>query len=118
MLRFGDKINWQKTEEAGLIKLKDYLEGVSIKTKTLNYSADTEIKSNLAGMPDIIFSHKKHAVWNGCELCHPDIFGVKKGTTKYTMQEIFAGKYCGACHGKVSFPNLDCQECHIKDVNE
>jgi c(7)-type cytochrome triheme protein len=118
MAKFGDKINWIKTEEAGLIKLKDYLEGVSIKTKTLNYSADTEIKSNITEMPDIIFSHKKHAVWNGCELCHPDIFGVKRGATKYTMQDIFAGKYCGACHGKVSFSDLDCQECHVKDVNE
>lgn len=118
MSRFGDKINWMKTEEAGLIKPKDYLEGVSIKTRALKYSADTEIKSNMTGMPDIIFSHKKHAVWNGCELCHPDIFGVKKGATKYTMQEIFAGKYCGACHGKVSFSNSDCQECHVKDVNE
>jgi c(7)-type cytochrome triheme protein len=116
--KFGDKIDWLKAEEAGLLKLKDYLEGVSIKGKTLNYSADTEIKSNIAEMPDIIFSHKKHAIWNGCELCHPDIFGVKKGSTKYTMQDIFSGKYCGACHGKVSFSNLDCQACHVKDVNQ
>lgn len=116
--KFGDKIDWLKTEEAGLIKLKDYLEGVSLKTKTFKYSADTDIKSNIKGMPDIVFSHKKHAVWNGCEVCHPDIFGVKKGATKYTMQDIFAGKYCGACHGKVSFSSLDCQACHVKSANE
>jgi hypothetical protein len=37
-------------------------------------------------MPNVTFSHKKHALWNGCELCHPDIFpSVKKGTIEYSM---------------------------------
>jgi c(7)-type cytochrome triheme protein len=67
-------------------------------------------------MPGIIFSHKKHAVWNGCELCHPEIFKIKKGTTNFTMFEIFEGKYCGICHGKVSFPSLDCQRCHTEEM--
>jgi len=114
--RFGDKINWLKVEEAGMIKLKDYLEGVSFESKPIKYSAAIEVKTKVSEMPDIIFSHEKHTIWNGCELCHPDIFGIKKGATKYTMQDIFAGKFCGACHGKVAFPNLDCQGCHTKDV--
>lgn len=67
-------------------------------------------------MPEIVFSHNKHSVWNGCELCHPDLFGVEKGKTKYTMQDVFDGLYCGACHGKVAFSNLDCQLCHLKEV--
>ena len=68
-------------------------------------------------MPAIIFSHKKHTVWNGCELCHPEIFvGVKKGATKYSMVEIFDGKYCGVCHTNVAFPLLDCQRCHTEPV--
>ncbi|RME69400.1 MAG: hypothetical protein D6778_00550, partial [Nitrospirae bacterium] len=54
--------------------------------------------------------------WNGCELCHPDIFGVKKGATHYSMQDIFNGKFCGACHGKVAFALYDCRLCHTKDV--
>jgi c(7)-type cytochrome triheme protein len=32
------------------------------------------------------------------------------------MIEIFDGKYCGVCHGKVAFPNLDCQRCHSQPV--
>jgi adenylate cyclase len=32
------------------------------------------------------------------------------------MQDIFAGKYCGACHAKVAFPFYDCQLCHLKEV--
>ena len=57
---------------------------------------DFELGAKVEGMPDIIFSHRKHTVWNGCELCHPEIFiGIKKGITEYSMVEIFDGKYCG-----------------------
>ncbi len=114
--RFGNRVDWLKAEEMGLIKLKDYLEEVSIKRRALKIPKDMELKAKEIDMPDIIFSHRKHAVWNGCELCHPDIFGVKKGSTKFSMQDIFNGKYCGACHGKVSFPTYDCQLCHSKEV--
>jgi c(7)-type cytochrome triheme protein len=114
--RYGDKIDWMKTEETGLIKLKDYLEGVSFDEEPLKYSSELELKAKVAELPDIIFSHKKHSVWLGCEICHPDIFGIGKGETKYTMQDVFAGRFCGACHGKVAFANLDCKGCHSKDV--
>lgn len=111
--RFGNGINWELAEEKGLIKPLDYLEGVSAKKASLKVTPDFAIKAKVDGMPDIIFSHKKHTVWNGCELCHPDIFiGVKKGTAKYTMVELFEGKYCGVCHDKVAFPQTDCQRCH------
>jgi c(7)-type cytochrome triheme protein len=114
--RFGNKIDWLKTEERGLVKLKDYLEGHSIRRKPLKQTKDISIKSTELGLPDIIFSHTLHTVWNGCELCHPEIFGVKQGSTVYSMQDVFDGKYCGACHGSVAFPNNDCQLCHTKDV--
>lgn len=114
--RFGNGIDWLRAEEHGLLKLKDYLEDVSIKRKRIKDPANMILKPTFVEMPDIIFSHEKHAVWNSCEVCHPDIFGVIKGTTKYTMEDIFAGRYCGACHGKVSFPTLDCRRCHTKEV--
>ena len=115
--RFGSGINWEKAEEDGLMKPIDYLEGLSINRKKMKIEKDFTLSSKVEGMPDIIFSHKKHTVWNGCEVCHPEIFvGVKKGTTKYSMVEIFDGKYCGVCHIKVAFPLLDCQRCHTKPV--
>ena len=114
--RFGNKIDWLLTEEKGTLPLKDYLEGITAKRKPLNMTKNVDLKSQEKGMPDIIFSHEKHAIWNGCELCHPEIFGVKKGSSKYTMQDIFNGKFCGSCHGKVAFPNNDCQLCHAKAV--
>jgi c(7)-type cytochrome triheme protein len=114
--RFGNRIDWMKAEETGLVKLKDAVEGISIKRQPIPSPKDFDIKSTILGMPDIIFSHKIHSDINGCELCHPEIFGAKKGATKYTMQDIFAGKYCGSCHAKVAFPFYDCQLCHLKEV--
>lgn len=114
--RFGNGVDWEQAELQGLINPVDYIEGVSIKRKALPIPKDYELEAaKMAGMPDIIFSHQKHAAWNGCELCHPAIFGVKKGAS-YNMDDIFGGKYCGACHGLVAFPNLDCQRCHAKPV--
>lgn len=113
--RFGNGIDWEKAEAESLLKLIDFIEGVSIKRQSLKIQNDFALNPKVKEMPDIIFSHMKHTVWNGCEVCHPEIFvGVKKGTTRYSMVEIFEGKYCGACHGKVSFPLIDCQRCHTK----
>jgi len=116
--RFGNGINWEAAESEGLIKPINFLEGISIKRPSLEVQKDFSLGAKVKGMPEIIFSHKKHTVWNGCEVCHPEIFvGVKKGTTKYSMVEIFDAKYCGVCHGTVAFPLIDCQRCHTKPVH-
>lgn len=115
--RFGNGVDWEQAEADGLIKPLNYLEGVSIKRQDLSLQKDFALAPKVKGMPGIIFSHKKHTVWNGCELCHPEIFvGVKRGTTRYSMVEIFDGKYCGVCHSTVAFPLIDCQRCHTKPV--
>ncbi|MDP3297567.1 MAG: cytochrome c3 family protein [Thermodesulfovibrionia bacterium] len=115
--RFGNGIDWEKAEAEGLIKPIDFLEGVSIRSFQLEAPKDFDLEAKVEGIPNIIFSHKKHTVWNGCEVCHPEIFiGVKKGITKFTCVNNFEGKYCGACHRTVAFPMLDCQRCHIKAV--
>jgi c(7)-type cytochrome triheme protein len=115
--RFGNGIDWMKAEDDNRIKLEDYLESVSIKrSRKLKQPRELQVSTGEGVMPDIIFSHKKHAVWSGCELCHPDLFGVTPGDTVYSMKDIFDGKYCGVCHGIVAFPNNDCQRCHMKDV--
>lgn len=110
--RFGNGIDWQEAERSNKIKIVDYLEGISIKGVELKDPAELDLKPQEKNMPEIIFSHAKHGKWSGCELCHPEIFGVKKGSQPYSMEDIFAGKYCGVCHGPVAFPNIDCQRCH------
>lgn len=115
--RFGNGINWEQAESTGKIRLINYLEGISVSRNPLAVQKDFSLTAQIEGMPNIIFSHRKHTVWNGCELCHPDIFlGVKKGATKYTMIDLFQGKYCGVCHDKVAFPLSDCQRCHTAPV--
>src|SRR5512139_449939 len=113
--RFGNGINWEEAEAKGLIKPVDFIEGISIRRAGLKVQKDFSLEPKVEGMPEIIFSHRKHTVWNGCEVCHPEIFkGIKRGLTKYSMPEIIEGKYCGVCHNTVAFPLLDCQRCHAK----
>lgn len=114
--RFGNNIDWEKAERTGKIKIVDFLDGVSIKGLKIKEPAELDLKPLEDNMPQIVFSHTKHTKWSGCELCHPEIFGVKKGSQPYTMQDIFAGKFCGVCHGPVAFPNMDCQRCHTELV--
>jgi c(7)-type cytochrome triheme protein len=115
--RFGNGIDWEKAEEMGLIKPATELEGFSGRKNSMATQKDFALNPKVEGMPDIIFSHQKHTVWNGCELCHPDIFvGVKRGNSHYSMVDISEGKSCGACHVSVAFPLTDCQRCHAKPV--
>lgn len=116
---FGNGVDWIAAEAAGLIKLTDSLETISGKGKRFQIPPDMDLAPTAKGIPEIAFSHDKHSVWNGCELCHPEVFpSVKKGgALKYSMNEIFDGKYCGACHGRVAFPVTDCQKCHSKPAS-
>lgn len=115
--RFGNGVAWETAEEQGLIAPQNHLEGVSIRRRPIAMPKDFRLTPKVDGMPQIIFSHDKHTAWNGCELCHPEIFiGVKKGATTYSMIENFDGKYCGACHKSVAFPLSDCQRCHSRPV--
>lgn len=116
--RTGGFIDWEEAEARGLIHPVDTLPGVSFSRPALVSQMDFTIPSKGAWMLDIVFSHKKHVVWNGCEVCHPDIFpSVKKGTLKYSMREISNGRYCGLCHDRVAFPLSSCEKCHAVPVN-
>ena len=126
--QYGNRINWEAAEEEGFIKLKDEVHGKTFKDKPRDPNnplykrkapEDKELflkddeGGKLKGIIDnIIFSHKKHTVWNGCEVCHPDLFIPKIGKNKYLMEDLFEGKYCGFCHDKVAFPNSECRRCH------
>ena len=110
-------IDWEKAETRGLIHPADFLIGVSMQRQPLNTQKDFSITSQSTWMPNIIFSHKKHVMWNGCEVCHPDIFpSVKKGVVKYSMLEISNGQYCGLCHNRVAFPLNECDKCHANPI--
>jgi c(7)-type cytochrome triheme protein len=106
-------VDWEAAERVGVIHPADFLEGLSVKRAPLQSREDFSVKAHYSWVSDIGFSHKKHSVWNGCEVCHPDIFPTtQKGTIHYSMFWNIEGRYCGACHGKVAFPLNNCQRCH------
>jgi c(7)-type cytochrome triheme protein len=106
-------IDWMATESAGIIKPIDFLEGVSVKERQMMTRQDLSIVAAYPWVHPITFSHEKHSIWGGCELCHPEIFpAAAKGTVTYSMFSNIDGRYCGACHGKVAFPLNYCSRCH------
>lgn len=112
--RFGNGINWIKAAEKKNITLRDAPKAKSDRSDLNKNLSDSLIRPDEPEMPQIIFSHDKHARWNGCSLCHPSIFKEQKGSPKITMEGIFDGEFCGVCHGRVAFPTLDCQRCHTQ----
>ncbi len=106
-------VNWEEAESAKLIHPIDFLEGVSIKRPPMQSRKDFSMKAGYSWVKPILFSHEKHSIWNGCEVCHPDIFPTaKRGSARYSMFANIGGRYCGACHGKVAFPLNNCSMCH------
>lgn len=65
------------------------------------------------GMPHVRFSHRQHTEWLACGNCHPALFEARTGASRIRMADIFRGKACGTCHGKVAFAaSRDCKRCH------
>jgi len=61
----------------------------------------------------VIFPHGAHTTVLSCATCHPAIFQMAAGADPITMAKIYAGEYCGRCHGKVAFlPATACGRCH------
>lgn len=64
-----------------------------------------------AEMFDAYFPHSAHTEWMECAQCHPRIFRTRP--VQIQMADVFAGKYCGECHGKVAYPVMTgCENCH------
>lgn len=68
----------------------------------------------------VIFEHKSHMAQGlECDSCHSGLFEMATGTAQgkddFTMESLYKGKYCGACHdGSTAFAsNTRCTVCHI-----
>jgi c(7)-type cytochrome triheme protein len=106
-------IDWQAAEAYSVIKPIDVMDGITVRKDQMQRREDFGIKAGVSWVNPVNFSHEKHSIWNGCELCHPEIFPtVKKSAVQYTMFSNLAGRHCGACHMKVAFPLNNCQLCH------
>jgi len=61
---------------------------------------------------NVLFDHRIHSDWIGCSTCHPAIFKPELGGNRIRMMEMARGRFCGHCHGRVSFTFADCKRCH------
>ncbi|WP_446010017.1 c(7)-type cytochrome triheme domain-containing protein [Candidatus Electrothrix sp.] len=69
----------------------------------------------------VLFDHALHNKELGlaCNECHMKLFDMKTGSTgeqaDFTMEAMYDGKYCGACHnGTLAFDlKADCTKCHV-----
>ncbi len=69
-------------------------------------------------LPPAVFPHWLHRMQYKCPACHDDLFKMKAGANAVTMDELQAGKWCGACHnGKIAFISdlNSCLRCHYKN---
>jgi len=77
---------------------------------------DLDVELEPKGLPEFkaTYPHKPHTRLLACTNCHTGIFQMEKGADPITMDKIFAGEYCGRCHGKVAFdPITGCPRCHL-----
>jgi len=109
--KYGNGIDWVQAYARGLIK--------PVHSLTIKPPSDIAIIKPLLleaewnDIPPAIFSHKVHTQWLDCNNCHPDIFNIKKKTTKhFSMNRILKREFCGVCHLTVAFPMNDCKRCH------
>ncbi|MCI5149022.1 MAG: hypothetical protein D3916_06495 [Candidatus Electrothrix sp. MAN1_4] len=69
----------------------------------------------------VLFDHALHHKELGlaCNECHMKLFDMKMGSAgekgDFTMQAMYDGKYCGACHnGSLAFDlKENCSKCHV-----
>ncbi len=115
--KFG-LVNWTKAEADGLIAPRSSIDGSSAREEPEEafFENIILIQTAVHFMPDVLFPHGVHSNMISCESCHPDPFKKKNGANKIRMTEIFEGKWCGKCHGRVAFPVQkfdNCRRCHM-----
>lgn len=109
--KFGNRINWVSALKKGMIAPLDHLE---LKPSSeINFNKALSLRAEWSGIPPAVFPHEAHVQWLDCSNCHPEIFNIKKKTTKhFSMNRILQGEFCGVCHLNVAFPINDCRRCH------
>ncbi len=108
--QFGNGVDWS----AALAK-KAIAPAASLSKDFRPLTLDTTLtlEAQWSFVPPATFPHAEHVQWLDCANCHPDIFNIRRKTTKhFSMEEILKGRFCGACHLHVAFPLDDCKRCH------
>lgn len=109
--KFGNRINWATAIRTG--RIKPVYSIFKPEEKPFNFRKRLTLAAEWPFVPPAIFPHAVHANWLDCGSCHPEIFNIKKKTTKhFQMKYILEEKFCGVCHLRVAFPMDNCKRCH------
>ena len=107
----GGTPDWAKALTEGVIAPRPGVDPKAVDQPT--FPMDVELIPADAPLFKVIFPHGTHTALLSCTTCHPGIFQMAKGADPITMAKIYAGQYCGACHGKVAFAvPTGCPRCH------
>jgi c(7)-type cytochrome triheme protein len=107
----GGTPDWAKALSEGVIAPRPGADPKAADQPT--FPLDVELIPPDAPLFKVIFPHGTHTALLSCNTCHPGIFQMAKGADPITMGKIYAGQYCGACHGKVAFAvPTGCPRCH------
>lgn len=110
---FGNKVDWGKAVKEN--KISPLYSIFHKEEKPLPFARYLELKATWNWVAPAYFPHIDHALWLDCANCHPDIFNIRKKTTKnFAMKYILEKKFCGVCHLNVAFPINDCDGCHTR----
>jgi len=105
------RIDWSEAIKTKLISPKQSI--LEEKYSPTPFDKKLTLEAEWTYVPPAYFPHEEHNLWLDCGNCHPDIFNIKKKTTKhFEMKYLLDGLFCGVCHLKVAFPINDCKRCH------
>ena len=105
----GNGVNWTEGLSSGAIKPRTFIRKHA---QSMNFEKELLLQAGPSPLPPAIFPHKAHSAWLDCDNCHPELFNIRKTGTRFSMNEILQGDYCGVCHLKVAFPMDECGRCH------
>ncbi|MDH5233433.1 MAG: hypothetical protein OEW77_00635 [Gemmatimonadota bacterium] len=106
-------IDWVRAAVSGVIRPREALSGrLPADSSQFQFGFDF-LFPGPDTLFDAFFPHSTHTQLLSCATCHPRIFPHRDNPIK--MGDILSGRYCGECHGKVSFPVVTgCERCHIR----
>jgi len=104
----GNQVSWVRALREGYIAPRARV----LEDTAVNLLNSEVIMMDTGEMPLVVFPHLTHTEWLDCSNCHEGIFKSQAGATPVNMFAILQGRYCGRCHGAVSFPLTECRRCH------